>query len=749
MGSDTWSVVQEGYEAGRAAHFAAVFALANGVIGTRGTDEESRAGVPSTYIAGTFTTDELGFKMLPNTPNWLSTRLSANGERLALGASRLERYRRTLAMKEGVVRREVVWRARGARLRIESERFLCLADPRLAAMRYRVTVEEGTARLVIETGFDLDAPFRGERTLETLTAEARDGGLLVVSETAASRIRIASAARVVASTGGEGTLVREGDLLLERFEIELRAGESFGFEKLVGFSTSRDGAGDVGAAASGAATAAAGYAALLRGHRAAWARQWAACGVEIEGDARAERALRYSMFQLLGAVSRDDERVSLGAKLLSGEGYRHHVFWDTDLFMMPMFVHTQPAIARRMVGYRYRTLDGARHNAAANGLRGAWYPWESADDGTEACPTKWIDERGHEYAIRCGEFEIHNVCDVAEGVWHYVRMSGDEAFLWACGVEMLLEIGRFWVSRVVWNEAAARYELHHVMGPDEWHEDIDNSAYINVLAQRALRHAVLAAGRMRAEQPEAWRALAQRIGFEAAELDEMTRVAERMYIPFDPATKLYMECDGFDSMTPFEGDPRQAHTVFKEEVERRQVKIVKQADVIMLLYLLWETHELDVIRANWDYYVPLTEHETSLSASTHAIVAAWLGKAGEAYEFFLESAETDLGPTRPDTDAGLHGAAMGGTWMAAVHGLCGIRFTSEHVEVEPHLPAHWTGVTVPLMWRGIRFRVRLTQAVIEVKNEDGAHGLPLRLGGSLTECAPGGSVRFPRSSERA
>lgn len=303
-------------------------------------------------------------------------------------------------------------------------------------------------------------------------------------------------------------------------------------------------------------------------------------------------------------------------------------------------------------------------------------------------------------------------------------------------------MGRFWVSRVTWNEAASRYELHHVMGPDEWHEDVNNSAYTNVLVQRALRSAVRAAERMRRERPDEWQALAERIAFEPAELDEMTRVADGMFIPFDPATKRYVEFDGFDSLTPFEGDPREAHTLFMSEEERRQVKIVKQADVIMLLYLLWEEHELDVMRANWDYYVPLTEHNTSLSASTHAIVAAWLGKIETAYEFFMITAEADLGSTRPDTDGGLHGAAMGGTWMALVHGLCGIRFTDEHVEIAPHLPAHWRRVTVPLVWRGIRFTVAVSPEAIEVTNADDARRLPLRVSGALRECAPGRVERF-------
>jgi kojibiose phosphorylase len=637
-----------------------------------------------------------------------------------------------------VLTRKVLWRAPGATLRIESERFLSLADPRIAAMKYLVTVEKGTASLVLETGFDLDAPFRGQNYLKTIAAEARDGALLVLSETVGTGIPIAVAARVAPSPGAKPTLVREGQVLGERFELRLGAGQSFGFAKVVAFSTSQDAADDMARAALAAAAdaARAGYDALRRRHVEAWAAQWAACAVSIEGDERAERGVRYSMFQLLGAASRHDERVSLGAKLLSGEGYRHHVFWDTDLFMMPMFLYTQPEMARLFMCYRYWTLDGARRNAADHGYRGAWYPWESADDGLEACPTKWIDEAGQAHPIFCGEIEIHIVGDVAEALRRYVAATGDEAFVWARGVEMLLEIGRFWVSRVTWNKAAARCELHAVMGPDEWHGPVNNSAYTNVLAQRALRYAVATAERMRRERPAEWKALAKRLALEPAELDEMTRTADAMFIPYDPARKLYVEFDGFDSLTPVEGDPRQANMLFLTDEERNHVKITKQADVLMLLFLLWPEHGLDVLRANWDYYVPLTEHNTSLSASTHAIMAAWLGQVETAYAFFMETAEADLGPVRPDTDGGLHGAAMGGTWMALVHGLCGIRFAGEHVEIEPHLPAHWRRVTVPLVWRGIRFRITLSPKQIEVTNADAARPLPLRVAGKLLECPP-------------
>jgi len=405
-----------------------------------------------------------------------------------------------------------------------------------------------------------------------------------------------------------------------------------------------------------------------------------------------------------------------------------------------MFLHTQPEIARLMMSYRSRMLDGARRNAASNGSRGAWYPWESADDGTEACPTKWIDEAGGEHPIRCGEFEIHSVCDVAEAVQQYVRMTGDEAFLWECGVEMLVEMARFWVSRVTWNEEARRCELLHVMGPDEWHEDVNNSAYINVLARRTLRHAAALCGRMRAERPERWHVLVEKIGLQEAELDEMRCVGDGLYIPFDRETGRYIEFDGFDELVPFDGDPREAHRVYATEEQRRRVKIVKQADVLMLLYLLWEEHDLGALRVNWDAYEPITEHNTSLSASTHAIVAAWLRKIDVAYRFFMTSAEADLGPTRPDTDAGLHGAAMGGTWMAAVHGLCGIRFTDKAVLIEPHLPAHWKRVTVPLVWRGIRFGVTVSHDAVTIANKDDARPLPLHALRDDLVCGPGQTI---------
>ena len=327
-------------------------------------------------------------------------------------------------------------------------------------------------------------------------------------------------------------------------------------------------------------------------HRDAWLARWKASDLRVEGDPAAQRALRFAIYHLSSAANPDDDRVSIGARGLTGAAYKGHVFWDTDIFMLPFFILTYPEAARALVMYRYHTLSGARAKAARLGYRGALYAWESADTGEEMTPPFVVAPDGEIVRILTGEQEHHISADVAFGVWKYWEATGDERFLVDAGAEILIETARFWASRAE-REEDGRYHIRGVIGPDEYHETVDDNAYTNGLAQWNLE---IGEGSYEARSaqrwPEQWRALSRRLGLEAEEPRRWLQVARELYTGFDERTGLFEQFRGYFGLEDIDlaaFAPRTAPMdvlLGRERIQRS--KIIKQADVVMLLHLLWE-----------------------------------------------------------------------------------------------------------------------------------------------------------------
>ena len=351
-------------------------------------------------------------------------------------------------------------------------------------------------------------------------------------------------------------------------------------------------------------------------HEAAWADRWRCSDVEVEGDPAAQQALRFAGYHLNGAANPGDERVSIGARALTGDDYRGHVFWDTEIYLLPFYIMTWPQAARSMLMYRFRTLDGARAKAAAMGWRGALYAWESADTGEETTPEHAIGPDRKVVDILCGKQEQHISADVAYAVWQYWQATADEGFLRAGGAEILLETGRFWSSRAQ-PEADGRCHIRGVIGPDEYHEHIDDNAFTNVMARWNIRRALETAGLLRTRWPERWSKLAAELHIDDDELAQWSRTAETMATGLDPATDLFEQFAGFHHLEEVDLSKYAGRTVPMDVIlgpERmRRSKVVKQADVVALLGLLPEEFRGETGTKNFQYYEPRCSHGSSLS----------------------------------------------------------------------------------------------------------------------------------------
>ncbi len=446
----------------------------------------------------------------------------------------------------------------------------------------------------------------------------------------------------------------------------------------------------------------AGFETVLAEHRQAWGSRWEAADVAIEGDPAMQLAVRFALFHLMASVADADE-AAVGARGLSGSAYLGHVFWDADVFVLPFLAATHPPSARAMLEYRLRRLPAARALARATGRSGARFPWESAASGADVTPTSALDRRGETVAIRTGECEEHIVADVAWAAAFYVDWTGDRAFAEGPGRELLIETARYWMSRIR-VDASLRGHIDGVIGPDEYHEGVDDNAFTNVMARWNLRRAAdLEVGAdVSAEERRGWRDMA------ACIVDG-----------YDAQTGLYEQFAGFHRLEPLlvaELAPdRPIAADFLLGHERVQAsQILKQADVLMLHHMLPGEVEPGSLLPNLLHYEPRTAHGSSLSPGIHASLFARAGRLDAALPLLRIASRIDLDDLTGTTAGGLHLAAMGSVWQALAFGFLGLRPQGDVLALDPHLPAAWSALAVRILYRGRRVRIRVEKETATV-----------------------------------
>lgn len=386
--------------------------------------------------------------------------------------------------------------------------------------------------------------------------------------------------------------------------------------------------------------------------------------------------------------------------------------------MLPFFIYTHPETARRMLMYRYHTLGGARRKAASQGYEGAMYAWESAATGDETTPRwvpVWVESSQSDELVRiwCGDIEQHITADVAYAVDRYWKATGDDEFMRDYGAEIVLETARFWASRVTWCEDLGVYEIHDVIGPDENHEHVDNNAYTNAMARWNLRSGVAIMAWLEAQFPERADTLRAKLGLEPDDTLNWQHIADRIKLNYDEATGLIEQFDGFYTLREIAFDMYEPRTTSLQALlgieETNRCQVLKQPDVLMLLYLHPDLYPKSTVRANWDYYTPRTDltYGSSLGPAIQAALAARMGDVEQAQRYFELAAQTDLEDARGNTADGIHGATAGGLWQAVVFGFAGVRLTEQGMCVAPCLPPSWHRLAFRLIYRGRTYEVEI------------------------------------------
>jgi kojibiose phosphorylase len=572
-------------------------------------------------------------------------------------------------------------------------------------------------------------------------------------------------AEAVDAAFGEETHEPHGNRNLRTIRLRATAGKTYVFHKYFAVFTDHDAvSGPLRDAARDTVrqARALGYPACLEQHNAAWAAKWERCDVQIEGDDEAQHALRYSLLQLLMVAPMTGSANSIPARALSGQVYKGAVFWDTELFMAPFFLHTDPEKAVELMRYRIRTLDGARRKAGTEGpgYRGAFYAWESQETGDDACSYFNIGDplTGRELRTYFRDKQIHISGDVALALWDYFRLTGDDALLLDGGAEVILECARFYYSYAYFKPDKGRYELLDVVGPDEYHERVNNNAFTNRVARETFAIALAVVDHLRRNHPAELAVLLKKLAIER-ELPGFREAADRLYVPApDAKTGVIEQFDGYFQLREATIEELKARLVHPDEYLGAgqglavPTQVIKQADVVTMLALFRDDFSAKIKQANWDYYEPRTAHGSSLSACAYAMVATEFGDLDVAYAYFLKTAKIDLEAkykvhVGTIFMGGSHPAANGGAWMTAVFGFGGVQADEKRIVITPRLYKKWKRLEFNLAYKGGGFRIKITKAAVTITaRSTNPRPQPIEVAGTVATCRPGipVTVRYRR-----
>ncbi|NJL56333.1 glycoside hydrolase family 65 protein [bacterium] len=595
-----WTLKEYPFHAERLHYFETIFSIGNGYLGTRGSFEEGyQDATPATLIHGLYNhAAEMSVPELVNVPDWTALRITVDDTPFSLitkstnalnpPAGLVFGYERKLHLDRGLLRRVVLFRAAtGATVRVVFERFASLADVHTFVQRVHINAIDGTPQITIEALLDGDVTNDGVQHWVRMQAQTTGEDMALAGETSQSRYRLAMASRL--SGPAPAAYSASGRSAAAKVTLQLEKDGEATFDKFTSIYTSRDTADPLIAAKEKAVQAAQdGYDALLAAHQQAWRERWDAVDIEIEGDEYAQLGVRFATYHILIAAPNPGIDASIGAKTLSGLGYKGHVFWDTELFMLPPFTLALPEIARNMLMYRYHRLEGARQKARENGFEGGDVPLGKHRHRPGKRPPQWSDPLppfGERIRIWTGDNEQHISTDIAYAVLQYWRWTGDDAFLKDYGAEIVLDTAVFWGSRV--QALNGRYELHEQIGPDEYHENIRNSVFVNRMVVWHLQEALNLLAWLHAQAPEAAAMLTQQLDLSEARLAKWRDIIGRMYIPFDEERQIHVQFDGFFDLEYIpvpKYEPRVGGIWGYLGHERALAsQVIKQADVVMLM----------------------------------------------------------------------------------------------------------------------------------------------------------------------
>ncbi len=736
-----WILRHEGYNVLTESALESRFAFGNGFLGMRAARSVSRGPTwvswlgysrwgswPRCYVAGLFDipNTEPPVPALVPVADWSRVRILLDGQPLLAREGEVRIGNRKLDMRRGLLLS--TWtHTTPTEITVQGHelRLLSLADRAVGLQRLKLSLDRDDVDVRLEASFSMAGLGMEPRLLEpNLGAWELEG--------TGKRVSMAGAANLM--IGGDALPAERPFSLRWSWRWRSIADQIAEFDRLVAVARADERGDDPAPRAEAALSrnASLGWRAVLEAHEDAWEVRWNESDIIIEGDGDAQLAVRFAIYHLTSAANPDDERVSIGARALTGDAYLGHVFWDTEIYLLPFYTLTWPQAARALLMYRFHTLPKAREKAVHFGFKGALYAWESADTGAETTPERVVAHDGSLVDILTGRMEHHISADVAYAAWNYWRITEDDDFFLRAGAEMLLDTARFWASRAVEEEDGRRH-IRHVIGPDEYHDDVDDSAFTNVMARWNIRRGLDTLAALNKRWPEHGVALRAKLALDDNELADWKDAIDRIVIPLDPATGIYEQFTGFHTLEPIDLDAYADRTVPIDVVIGRerthQSQVVKQADVVALIGLLPGEFPNGAAEANFRHYEPRCAHGSSLSAGMHARVAARLGDSDMALRYLRETAATDL-DLDPNSAGGVRIAGLGALWQAVILGFAGVNMMDDILSLEPKLPPQWRNLSFRVCWRGRSVAIRINERSLEARLLTG-DAMEMRIAGDL------------------
>ena len=739
---DEWCIIEEGFHREYNEITESVCSLGNGRMGQRGNFEETFTGktLQGNYVAGVYYPDKTRvgwwkngypeyFAKVLNAANWIGIKVEIDHEELDLNHCEVSDFRRVLNMKDGYLERSfVATLASGKQVKVHAKRINSIVDDESGAIRYAVTPINFDGKLTLTPFIDgdiknkdanYDEKFWDEIHRETAFAEGyielrtKKTGFHVVtgqkfeifqdekaidfqSFPLKAEKYVASQVSLDVIAGQETVLVKYAcNLSSENYAVEDLLTEAKAYLKRI---------------------AAKGFEKMVAEQADKWESKWKTNDIVIEGDVAAQQGIRFNIFQLNQTYTGEDARLNIGPKGFTGEKYGGSTYWDTEAYCIPFYLATaDQQVARNLLVYRWKQLGRAIENAGKLGFKdgAALYPMVTMNG--EECHNEW------EITFE----EIHRNGAIAYAIYDYINYTNDEAYLAEYGLEVLMGIARFWAQRVNWSSHKQQYVMLGVTGPNEYENNVNNNWYTNYIATWCLKYAKESAEKVKAMDAARYAELVQILNLnEEEEFGKFQHIIDNIYLPEDKQLGVFLQQDGFldKELTLVKDLPASDRPINQKWSWDRILRscFIKQADVLQGIYFFEDDFDIDILRRNYDFYEPMTVHESSLSPCVHSILAAKLGDKARSYEFYQRSARLDLDDYNNDTEDGCHITSMAGTWMSVVKGFGGMRVKEGKVYLSPFVPENWKSFAFKIRFRSNLLNIITTSEQVIIENLEGA-----------------------------
>ena len=724
-----WKIIEEGWNIENTKASESLFSLGNGAMGQRANFEEDFSGdsFQGSYVGGVYYPDKTRvgwwkngypeyFAKVLNAPNWIGLHLQINGELFDLNkATKIEQFYRELDMETGLYLRRFKALFNGVNVSIESKRFLSLARPKLGVIEYSITTDRA---VTIDLQPYVDAGIKNHDS-------NWDDQFWAIDQKIAENNRVYIEAHTLKTNFSVGTFMEaklfEAGALLDssttqkieeqkvgqQFIHKLKANTPLTLVKLGGYVSSRNfpktSLEKEAKQLLDEATKLS-FSALFDEQKKAWANIWKSADINIEGDIKAQQAIRFNIFQLNQTYTGEDAGLNIGPKGFTGEKYGGSTYWDTEAYCIPFYMATKnQTVARNLLTYRYNQLDRAIENAEKLGFSkgAALYPMVTMNG--EECHNEW------EITFE----EIHRNSAIAFAIFNYTRYTGDLSYIPEMGMEVLIGIARFWRQRINFSSAKNKYVILGVTGPNEYENNVNNNWYTNYSARWCMSYAADQLAALRLSSPKEAARIEQKTSFQQEELALWKEASENMYLPQDEKLNVVLQQDGFlDKELVKVADLNPSERPINQHWSWDRIlrsPYIKQADVLQGMYFFEEDFDEDTVRRNYAFYEPFTVHESSLSPCVHSIIAAKLKEDEAAYAFYLRTARLDLDDYNAEVEEGLHITSMAGTWMSIVEGFAGMRVKNDSLSFSPRLPKAWDKLSFKINFRDHIYSITMGQ----------------------------------------